>query len=99
MWPFDLHIYILRWAIRKFKVKVMHTSTMTISQTVTDRATIIIAPNIMSHVGFRLGYLELTLTYGQSQVNRRHGVSPDILVFLFFYLWKVRIPRVLPVSA
>ena len=34
-----------------------------ISQMMADRADITIAPNITSHVGFRLAYLDLTLTY------------------------------------
>ena len=34
---------------------------MNISQTMTDKVDITIAPNIMSHVVFRLAYLETTL--------------------------------------
>ena len=38
-------------------------STMNILQMMADEAIITIAPYIMSHVNFRLVYLELTLTY------------------------------------
>ena len=63
MWPFDWHIYIWPWPILKVKVKVMHILTVNISQAMTDRANITIAPDIMLHGGIRLAYLELTLTY------------------------------------
>ena len=33
-WPFDWYIYIWSWPILKIKVKVLHTSTVNISQTV-----------------------------------------------------------------
>ena len=45
----------------------MHISTMSITQTLTDRAKITVAPTIMSHVGFQLVCFEMTLTY--SEVN------------------------------
>ena len=40
-WSFDLHIYIWLWPI--LKVKVMHTSTVNISQMVIERVNITIA--------------------------------------------------------
>ena len=43
MWIFDCHIYICTWLILKVKVKDIHVSTISISQTVTDRANIDIA--------------------------------------------------------
>ena len=53
----------------------MHVSTENISQTMTDKVNIINAPNIMSHVGFRLTHLELTLTYSKGQPGRRNGLA------------------------
>ena len=50
----------------------MHIWTMNISQMMTDRTNNSIAPNIMSHVGIQLVYLEFTLTY--SEVNLAVGM-------------------------
>ena len=47
------------------------------------------APNIMSHVGFRLAYLELNLTYSKGQLGRTNGISPDILTFLLISLFNL----------
>ena len=82
MWPFDWHIFIWPWSILKVKVKVMRISTVNILKIITDRADITIDPNIMLHVGFRLVYLELTLTYSKGQLGRRNDVSLNILTFL-----------------
>ena len=61
----------------------MNISTVNMSQETTDAlSNITIIPNIMSHVGFRLAYLELTLTYFKGQHGNRNGVSPNILAFL-----------------
>ena len=63
-------------------VKVMHISSVNISQMVTGQA-LLFAANIMSHVGFRLANLALTLTYYNGHVGLRNGVSPNIMDFLF----------------
>ena len=42
-------------------------------------------PNIMFYVGFRLAYLELTLTYSKGQLGRRNGVR-QIFWSSFIYL-------------
>ena len=53
----------------------MHISTVNVLQTRTYSIDIITAPDIMSHVVFRLAYLELTLTYAEGQLDRSNGVS------------------------
>ena len=50
---FCLNIYIWLWLIIKVNVKVMHISTVNISQTLTDRT----RQNRKSHVTFRFAYL------------------------------------------
>ena len=82
MCPFNWYFYILPWPI--LKVEVMHISTVN-SQMMPDRADITIAPNIMSHIGFRLAYLELTLTCSKGQLGHRYRLSPYILDFLSFF--------------
>ena len=67
-------------------IKVMHISTVNISQTMTNGANIHIAQNIKSHVSFGLVYLELILTYCKGQFGCMSGVSPNILVFLFVHI-------------
>ena len=54
----------------KVKVKVVHISTVNISQTRTDKVSVTIALNIMSHVGFRLAFLELILAYSKGRLGR-----------------------------
>ena len=55
---------------------------------------ITIVPNIMSRVGFRLGYLKLTLTYSKGQLGRRNGVSPNILLVIYVFAhYKLRLIR------
>ena len=51
------------------------------------RANITIAPNVISHIGFKLPLLELTLTHSNRQFGGRNDVSPNIfgLVFSFSY--------------
>ena len=49
IWPFHWHIYIWSWFILQVRFKVMHISTVNISQKVTDRTNIAIA-NIESHM-------------------------------------------------
>ena len=41
-------------------------------------------PKYMWHVGFRLTYIELTLTYAKGEIGRRNVVPPNILTFLYF---------------
>ena len=45
-----------------------------------------------SHMGFRLAYLDLTLTYSKGQLGRRIGATPNVVGFLFLLLtsriWK-----------
>ena len=45
-----------------------------------------IAPNILSHVGFRLAELELIVTNSKGQLGRRNGVTSNILAFLILNL-------------
>ena len=60
----------------------MHISTVNLSQTMTDRANITTEPNIMFYVGFRLPYLEETLTYSKGQLGDGTDVSPNILSYI-----------------
>ena len=71
LWPLDWHIYIWPWPILKVNFKVMQISIVNISQTVTDRQTLLLATNRKLHAGFRLAYLHLTLEHciGQGQGN------------------------------
>ena len=69
-WLGYLHLTL---TILKVKVKVIHIWTANISQATTDKANNPIGPNIMSHAGFRLVYLELTLMYSKSQYGDRNG--------------------------
>ena len=62
----------------------MYISTVNILEIVTDMADI--ASNSISHVGFRLAQLELTLTYSKCQLGRWNGVSQTILAFLLLLL-------------
>ena len=41
-------------------------------------ANVTIAPNSMSHVGFRLGLLELTFDHSKCLLGRWTGVAPNI---------------------
>ena len=50
----------------------------------TGSANITVAPNIMSHVGFRLVQLELILTYSKSQPGHRNGVLSNISSLLSY---------------
>ena len=74
----------------KVKVKVMHTSTVKISETMTDRPNITIIQNIMSIVGHWLEFRVVDLDlYSKGELGRRNGVSntasSNILAFLFIF--------------
>ena len=76
---FRLAYLHLTLPIVKVTLTVRHVKIVNIWQMVTDRANITLASDIMSHVGFRLAYLELTLTYSKGQHGRGNGVSHNIL--------------------
>ena len=59
--------YIWPWPILKVKSKVMHISTATVSQTITDRTNIAIAN--WYEMAFRLAYLHLILTHSKGQCH------------------------------
>ena len=63
MWPFHWYIYIWLRRILKVKVKVLHTSTVNISETVTDRTSIAIdnCRQWKSCIVFRLVWLQFTI--------------------------------------
>ena len=71
------------------------------SELTTDRANINMA--IRYEVACRLAYLDLTLTYSEGQLGRRHGVTPDCLTFLFIFKlydvvkWRKRTLALIPV--
>ena len=64
-----------------------HSKGQDRGQMVTARAKVILLPQILSHVSFRLANLELeiTLAYSKGQRVRRNSDSPIILVFLFVF--------------
>ena len=83
----------------------MQISTVNISQRMTDKANMTIAPNIMPHVGFRLSYLELTLTYSKAHLGCRNGINSNILACVILMLaplvtmiccWKLLLIKISP---
>ena len=57
-WPYDWHIYNCPWLMLKIKVKVMQTSDVNISQTVTDMIHITI-----TNTESRMWYFEWYITF------------------------------------